>query len=57
MREAGIDPQHCSDVAELSRLMGYDALCDELIVVRNGAMARAEKAIIRRLLRKFRAEE
>ena len=30
LRKADIDPQHCSDIAELSKLMGFDALCEEL---------------------------
>lgn len=54
LREAGVDLQHVSDIGELSNLMGFDALCDELNPVRNGAMARAEKAVIRALLRKFK---
>ena len=54
LREAGIDFQHCSDVAELSKLMGFAPLCDELFAVGDGARARAEKAVIRALLRKHR---
>jgi hypothetical protein len=30
LRETDIDPQHCSDIAELTKLMGFDALCEEL---------------------------
>jgi hypothetical protein len=48
LRDAGVDPKHCTDVAELSRLMGFDALCDALFAAR----ARAEKSVMRALLRK-----
>jgi hypothetical protein len=50
LREAGIDPRHVRDVAELSDLMGFDAMCKATF----GAMERADKAAIRALLRKFR---
>ena len=54
LREAGVDPQHCSDVNELSNLMGFDALMEALRPATFGAMERAEKSTIRRLLRKHR---
>ena len=53
LREAGIDPQHINDVGELSDLMGFDAMCDA-ISPGGAAMERAERAIIRSLLRKHR---
>ena len=54
LREAGIDPQHCSDVDELSSLIGFDAMCETLHPAGFAAMKRAQRTIIRRLLRKHR---
>jgi hypothetical protein len=56
LREAGIDPQHCYDVGELSDLMGVDAMCEALRPAGVGAMERAHRTIIRRLLRKHRQQ-
>ena len=50
LRDAGVDPQYCKDVAELSELIGFDALCEQ----KNTAEKRAEKAIVRALLRRHR---